>query len=162
MVKTKHFGEINVDETKVIEFEDGLPGFTHIKKYVLLANDGNEGSGPVFWLQSINESGNNEDADVALALVNPFAFYPNYSPEIKDEYVETLGHASSNDLSVFNVVVVPEDIKNMTVNLRAPILINQHTKKGAQVVSENQEYGVRHFLYQDIEKIRKTFEEGGK
>lgn len=157
MIQTRHFGEISVDESKVINFKDGIPGFTDIKNYVLLTNEDNkEGGGPFFWLQAV------DNGDIALALINPFAFYPTYSPEIKDEYVGFLGHETANDLSVFNVVVVPEDLKDMTVNLRAPILINQNTKMGAQVISENQEYGIRHFLYQDMEKAKKAFEEGGK
>jgi len=27
LLKTKHFGEINIDESKIIEFKDGIPGF---------------------------------------------------------------------------------------------------------------------------------------
>ncbi|HCC06927.1 MAG TPA: flagellar assembly protein FliW [Clostridiales bacterium] len=156
MVQTRHFGQINVEEDKIINFRDGMPGFTNMKNYVLLTNEENQKEGPFFWLQSV------EDGDVAFALVNPHAVYPDYSPEVKDEYVDFLGHTTAADLSVFNVVVVPEDIKDMTVNLRAPILINQTTKRGAQVISENQEYAIRQYLYQDMEQMKKKFEEGGK
>ncbi len=154
MIKTRHFGEVEVDENKIINFKDGIPGFTDNKNYVLLTNEENQEKGPFFWLQSV------DNGELAFAVVDPFAFYPTYSPEIKDDLVEHLGHKEANDLTVYNVLVIPDDIKDMTVNLRAPILINSNTKQGAQVVSDSQEYGIRHYIYQDVEKMKKAVGEG--
>jgi len=43
LLKTKHFGEINIDESKIIEFKDGIPGFENLKRYVVLY-DGDKNS----------------------------------------------------------------------------------------------------------------------
>ncbi|HCA70015.1 MAG TPA: flagellar assembly protein FliW, partial [Lachnospiraceae bacterium] len=37
-IKTKHFGEIDLDENKIINFENGILGFEDYKKYTLLYN----------------------------------------------------------------------------------------------------------------------------
>ena len=35
LVKTRHFGEVNLDEDKVLTFEDGLIGFENCKRYTI-------------------------------------------------------------------------------------------------------------------------------
>lgn len=146
MLKTRHFGTLNIEEDKILNFEAGIPGFADSKRFVLLKND--DADSPFCWLQSV------EEEDVALALVNPFSFYPTYSPEIKDELVEDLGTNKEEELTVYNVLVVPDDLKQMTVNLKAPIIINANEKKGMQVIADNAEYGVRHYIYQDMEAAK--------
>ena len=51
-------------------------------------------------------------------------------------------------------VTVPEDIKKMSINLKAPIVINTPTMKGCQVVAENPEYEVKHMIYELLEAAR--------
>ena len=53
-IKTKPFGEIEIDEQQIIEFPDGLLGFDYIKKFVLLDSDGEKS--PFKWLQAYEES----------------------------------------------------------------------------------------------------------
>ena len=57
-------------------------------------------------------------------------------------------------------VTVPEDIKKMSINLKAPIVINTATMKGCQVVAENPEYQVKHQIYELLEAAREKKEEG--
>ncbi|MCT4613194.1 MAG: flagellar assembly protein FliW [Clostridia bacterium] len=144
-LNTRHFGEISIDVEKVVRFEEGLPGFEDKKDFILLSN---EESNTFFWLQSV------EDGEVAFALANPFIFYPEYSPEINDEYISELGELKEEDLNIYSVLVVPEDIKKMSANLKAPIVINNKTRKGKQVIVENKECEVRHFVYDDMEKVK--------
>ena len=35
LVKTKCFGEVDISEEKIIEFEDGILGFEEYKKYTI-------------------------------------------------------------------------------------------------------------------------------
>ena len=37
IVETARFGSVEVDEDKVILFEDGLPGFESLTKYIILS-----------------------------------------------------------------------------------------------------------------------------
>lgn len=145
VIQTKHFGEREIDEANVLLFEEGIFGFDDLSKYVILS----DGEGGNFcWLQSL------EDTSVALPLIDPVAFYKDYNPEIAADYVAKIGELKEEDLNLFAVVVVPEAIEKMTVNLKAPILINVKTKKGIQVIVEDEEYGIRHNLYEQIQKLK--------
>lgn len=46
----------------------------------------------------------------------------------------------------------------MTVNLKAPIVINTLTKKGMQVIAENEEYEIRHSVFKDLTESTSTKE----
>ena len=46
----------------------------------------------------------------------------------------------------------------MTVNLKAPIVINTITKKGMQIIAENEEYEIRHNIFNDLTEYTSTKE----
>ena len=69
-LKTRHFGEIEIDQNQIFTFEEGLPGFERVKQFILLAV--NEQDSPFSWLQSI------EDYNLAFAVVNPFMIKNDY------------------------------------------------------------------------------------
>lgn len=148
-ILTKHFGEVEISEDKVLTFEKGVFGFEENKKYIILY-DNNENENNVFcWLQSV------EDVNISLPIINPMLFYPTYSPEVSDEEVLKLGELEENRLEVYSVVVIPEDITKMTINLKAPIIINNKTKKCAQLIAEGDNYEIRHNLYEQFEIMKK-------
>jgi flagellar assembly factor FliW len=142
-LKTKHFGEIEYDPNLSITFEDGLPGFQDQKKFIVLLENQREDT--FCWLQSI------EDGDLAFAMINIYNVLPEYNPLVKQEEVATLGDMSDNNLLVYNVVVIPDDIKQMRANLRAPIVINPTTKKGKQVILDNDEYDTQYRIFDHVE-----------
>lgn len=148
-IKTKHFGEVEIDESRLITFKEGIYGFEEHKKFVLLCD--NDEKAAFSWLQCL------DDADLALPLISPILWFPNYSPEIADELIESIGELKEEDLSIYSVVVVPENIENMTTNLKAPILINVKTKKGIQVIVED-DFAVKQNLYDQV----KLMEEAGE
>lgn len=147
-IATKHFGEVEISDEKILTFEKGIFGFEEYKKYIILY-EGNEEEMNLFcWLQSI------EEVSVALPIVNPMLFYPDYSPEVADEEVKELGDIEENVLEVYSVIVIPEDITKMTINLKAPIIINNKTKKCAQLIAEGDTYGIRHNLYEQLQEMQ--------
>jgi len=135
-LNTKHFGEIDVEENNILDFEDGLPGFPDDRQFVLLENED-----PFCWLQSVT------DGDNAFILVDAFKVLPDYNPQVDKDELESLGTYEPSDFLVLNIVVLPDDVKDMTVNLLAPVIINTAGKKGRQVVLKNEEYGVRHYMF---------------
>jgi len=64
------------------------------------------------------------------------------------------------DLHVVSVLVIPEEIQRMTVNLAAPIIINTVTGKAKQIMLSGSDYNVRVPVFQDIYKMI-AGEEGG-
>ncbi|HOA80254.1 MAG TPA: flagellar assembly protein FliW [Defluviitaleaceae bacterium] len=151
ILNTKHFGQIQIQEDKILIFEEGIPGFPNNKKYVLICDEENEDS-PFCWLQSV------EDENIAFALLNPTKIYSNYSPKVDDDLIKSLGDFSANDLALYCIVVIPENYKKMTVNLKAPIVINTITKKGMQIIAENEEYEIRHNIFNDLTEYTSTKE----
>ena len=49
-------------------------------------------------------------------------------------------------------VTVPKDIKNMTVNLKGPMVINAAQRKATQVIVEGDEYPVKFPIYDILNK----------
>lgn len=144
-IQTKHFGEIEVTDDDVLNFIGGVPGFDGTK-YVIL-NNSNQENNPFVWLQSM------EDPNIALVLVNTFMLYPDYAPDVDDELLKDLQFSQREELVVFNVMVIPEKVEEMTVNLKAPIIINNTNHKAIQVICDNSDYEIKHKVYGDLQKI---------
>ncbi len=138
-LQTRHFGEITVSDDTIITFDSGLPGFDTMTKFTLLTNSEN----PAFcWLQSI------DDGDLAFVLFDVGSIMKEYDPKIDVNSVSELGKIENN-LLIYNIVVVPENAEEMTVNLKAPIVINTDTKKGKQVIVNNDDYQIKHYIFKD-------------
>ncbi len=146
-INTKHFGEIAVDDQKIINFDYGIPGFPESKQFVLL-NDKEKEDGPFYWLQSVN------NGETAFAVASPFLFYPSYQPKVSDDDVNyAIGTTNPDDITVLNIMVIPDNAGDTTINLKAPVLINLQNNKGAQFIIENEEYGIRHRLCDDVNSL---------
>ncbi len=144
LLNTKHFGEIEIDENKVINFKEGILGFEDTKRYIVLYN-GDETS-PFRWLQGV------DDGQLAFAVINPFQILKDYDIEIPDEATDSLKIDSIEDIMVLSIVVVPEDLTKMTMNLKAPVIINTKNNSGMQVVLDTDTYSVRHYIVEELRR----------
>lgn len=140
-INTRYFGTVDLDDDKVIVFDDGLFGFEEYKKFALIFNNEAKERPAISWLQSVDEQA------LALPVMIPTIVKPDYNPVVEDDALETLGDWNEENISVLVTVTVPEDLKNMTTNLKAPIIINTDTMKGVQTVVENQDYEIRYKIY---------------
>lgn len=147
-LNTAHFGEIEIDDGKVITFEEGVPGFDDVKKYVILSNE--DETSPFSWLQSIDEP------RLAFVVANPFLIMKDYDIEIKDEVLDKLSIQQAEDTLVYCVIVVPEDMTKISVNLKAPIIINAKNNKGIQIILDTDRYTVRHYILENLQRQEAT------
>lgn len=152
LIKTRYFGEIDVDDQKIITFDNGLIGFEYLKKFTLIYNNESETSQTVTWLQSLDEP------MVAFPALSPFYVMTDYNPIVEDEVLTKLGELTEENTAIFLTLTVPSDITKMTTNLKAPIIINADTKKGCQVIAENPEYVVKYNIYDVIQKMKENQE----
>ena len=145
---THHFGEIEYDPTRIITFPHGIPGFPDSTQYLLMSENDDEDT--YFWLQSI------EDGNVAFTLMNVYKVLPDYDPHVDEEELAELGDVSDSPLEIYNIVVIPEYVRQMRVNLRAPIVINNNTGLGKQVICANDDYPIRYMIFEELERKRKA------
>ena len=148
LVKTKHFGEIELDENKIITFDEGLIGFEDKKRYTILFNNESKSKGTISWLQSLDEP------MLALPVVSPFVAMADYNPVVEDEVLAPLGELNDENLVILLTLTVPSDLTKMTVNLKAPIIINADTRKGCQAIAENSDYVVRYGIYKELKEVK--------
>jgi flagellar assembly factor FliW len=153
LVTTKNFGEIDLDESKIIYFDNGILGFEDYKKYTLLYDDENGERPDISWLQSL------EEPALAIPVISPFLVRPDYNPEVEDELLKPLGEITEDNIVVLVSITIPSDIEKISANLRAPFIINSDTKKGAQIIIENANYEIKYHFYEQL-KERKAAKEG--
>jgi flagellar assembly factor FliW len=140
-IETQRFGTIELKDEKIIHFPVGLPGFEDIHEFILLEV---EESRPLFWLQSTS------NMYIALPVIIPFEILDDYYFQVRDQELEELHIEDQNDLLILCVVVIPEDIQNMTANLAAPIIVNTKPGIGKQIIIDAKETPVRFPIYELI------------
>lgn len=145
---TRLFGEIEIDESKIITFEDGIIGFPDMKKFTLIFDEEKEGRPSISWLQSMDEP------EIAFPVMDPLFVCETYNPSVKDELLKNLGTVKEDNLYVLVTVTVPQDIKELAVNLKAPIVINTDTRKASQIIVED-DLPVRYRIYEILEEAKK-------
>ena len=142
-VETKYDGIIKISESDVITFEDGIPGFEDAKKFVVVIHK----DSMIQILQSI------EDSNIALPVVNIMEMDVNYNVNISGSIVDKLGIKDNTSIKVLNVLSIREHFEDSTVNLLAPVVINADNMKAKQIISDNNNYGVRHPILDFIKTI---------
>jgi flagellar assembly factor FliW len=151
-LETRNFGEIEILEEDIIDFKDGLPGFPKDRRFVLLSED----DSPVSFLQSV------DGGDVSFVVVDMLAFMPDYNPRVDENFIQDLGTFEPANFLIFNIATIFDNLKESTVNLKAPIVVNAVEKKGKQVVCENEEYSVKDALFGHISADAVSQDEGGE
>jgi flagellar assembly factor FliW len=122
------------DDLPVVEIPEGIVGFPELTKYVLVRLDE---EGMVFDLRSI------EDERIRFVVVPSLRFFPDYQPEIDDEFAAQYSINDSSDALVLLVVTLGASMADCTANLMAPIVLNPHKRIAAQIVLDNPDFSVR-------------------
>lgn len=148
-VNTRIFGQINIEDDKLIHFVNGIVGFPQLTEFALIHD--NDKPGGIQWLQSMQEP------QFAIPVINPLDILPDYNPQVEDELLIPIGGVRPDDMLVLVTVAVPSDLTRMTVNLRGPIVINAENRKACQVITEGEDYPVKYPIY-EILKNRKAGE----
>jgi flagellar assembly factor FliW len=148
-IQTKPYGEIEVSEKQRLFFPDGIIGFEDIKYYFML--DSREG--PYYWLQAEGYP------ELAFIIMNPRLFKDDYKLMVREEDLKSIDINSRDEMLDFVILTVPEDLTKISANLMGPIIINRKTRKAKQVISENDEYTVKHYIIDEIKGKKKKLVE---
>lgn len=154
LAKTRFFGEVEIDDEKVLTFEHGIMGFEEMKKWTLLYDIEKGADGAISWFQSLDEAG------LALPVISPYSVTSKYEPVVEDELLKTLGEFKDEELTIFLTITIPrEDPSKTTANFKAPIIINPTNNRGLQVIVNNDDYPVKFKIYEAVAEMKKKLSE---
>jgi flagellar assembly factor FliW len=143
-INTTRFGKIDLASESILHFPAGLWGFEDCKDWVILADEENDA---LAWLQSTNRPA------VALAMASPRRFVPNYQMHIARRELALLELEDAKKAQV--LVIVGKKNRAMTLNLKAPVVINIDRRLGRQVIT-NGELPVQYELVSERTALRRT------
>ena len=136
---TTRFGNLSFEEDDILRFPEGIPGFEMHMRWVLAGEEND----PIKWLQSLS------DGSVALPVTTPDIAAPGYNAKLPKAELERLEMERVGDLVVLIVLSIPTFFWDTTANLCAPIVINTKKRLGRQIIAENEEYGLKHNIWDD-------------
>lgn len=137
IINTVRFGEINVDESRVVEMRGGILGFDHLRRFILIVQDQKT---PFCWFQSL------EDGSVAFVVINPFIVKPDYEPVVSDADIERLEIERAEDVVLLSIVTIRSEPFAVSANLRAPLVVNVKKMAAKQVVLEDAAHPIHYYI----------------
>ena len=100
-IRTKIFGEVEIDDEKIIRFENGIIGFPELTEFALMHDSEKPDGGAVRWLQSLQEPA------FAMPVMDPLVVAPDYNPQVEDELLKPVGTLDPDQLLVLVTLTVP-------------------------------------------------------
>ncbi len=135
ILQTTRFGDVEIDESRIMHFPAGLLGFSSHTRYVLLQP---EEDAVFFWLQCV------DTPDLAFVITDPSIWTPEYEAPVRQDQMDELELADFDDAQVF--VIVNKHGDELTANYQGPLLVNTVTRRGTQLVLADKRWTTRHAL----------------
>ena len=155
-INTRVFGEVDIEESKILTFPGGIVGFPDMTRFTLI-HDEEKGSKSIKWMQSVDEP------NFAMPVMDPLLVLDGYNPVVDDELLAPIGDLSGENMLVLVTVSIPKgNLEDMTVNLKGPIVINTDTRKAVQVIADGDTYGVKYPIYEILKKKKEEAEKAGE
>jgi flagellar assembly factor FliW len=146
-IATKIFGEIEIADDKILVFPNGIIGFPDLNRFSLMY-DKDKGSHNIQWLQSLDEPA------FAMPVMDPLHVQEDYNPEVEDDVLEDVKPITDDNMLVLVTLTVPHDLTKMTANLKGPFIINADTRKGCQVILDDDKYQIKYPIYDILKKMK--------
>ncbi|MFA7672279.1 MAG: flagellar assembly protein FliW [Clostridia bacterium] len=127
---------METDKPMDITFKREIYGFENIKEYTL-TKASESADNPFRFLKA-------SDGNVCFILLDPKMIDRSYDPVLDDKEMKSLELKDPADMRIYGIVVIPNDIKMMTINLRSPIIINIENGNAIQLILEDDRYSIRH------------------
>lgn len=149
---TRLFGEIDIQDDKIITLENGMIGLPEYQNFALIFDEekGMKESS-IMWFQSM------DDPQTAFPVMQPNTVKPDYNPMVNDEMLSPIGELNEENTYVLVTLTAVADVKESSVNLKAPIVINTDTRKGCQIIVED-DYPVKFKIYEAVQSRKKAGE----
>jgi flagellar assembly factor FliW len=135
ILQTSRFGQIEVDDQRLIHFPSGIVGFPDNRDFALVQTSEDSG---FYWLQSVDR------AELAFVVCDPRLFVSDYRVPIKQEELSQVGLSDPGGAQVFVIVNKVDD--QLTGNMQGPLVVNVETRVAKQLVLSDKRYTTRHTL----------------
>lgn len=135
-INTKDFGIIEVKDDAIYQFPEGIYGFEEDKTFAVFENAFDDLS--LLYLQSVQHS------SPSFLVFDPWDFCPDYQPDLPKEELEVFGVETIKDLIFLVIANVPSAIRELSINIKSPIVLNPKTRIGKQFILQNPDYTVRY------------------
>lgn len=127
-IESTRFDTIDIRVDDILLFPSGVFAFEKMRHWVLLSDAQNASVG---WLQSVS------DPAVALPVVSPRRFVKDYQVRVNRSQLAPLELSGPDE--AFVLAVVGRHEGRLTLNLKAPLIINLDRRLGRQVVTNDEQ-----------------------
>lgn len=125
---TNQFGELEFTDDNIFYFEQGMLGFEHLKHYILINDETTE---PFQWLISVDE---------------PNTGFPLIDPRVIDLTYDPGEEANFNKYVILAVLTLQDNMGNLSINLKAPIVLDGDLSTGKQIILHSDRYSPTHTI----------------
>jgi flagellar assembly factor FliW len=125
-ISTTNFGPVEIEVDDILLFPHGVIAFEDCRHWVLLSDEENPA---LAWLQSVSRP------EVSLPVVSPRRFAPDYSVHLNRGQLLPLEFSQFDEAYV--LAVVSQSDGDLTLNLKAPLIINLDRRLGRQVITSD-------------------------
>jgi flagellar assembly factor FliW len=148
-IKTSRFGVIEIEDDKLLTFPFGIIGYPEARTFSLIGKPENA---PYYWLQCVNQP------ELSFVVAPLLLIRPDYDLHFNADERLTLRLEENERPLLLGVVVIPEDPMQSTINLLAPVVINERSRLGWQIINDNSRYRTRHVIKDELSELAKEGE----
>lgn len=143
VIQTSRFGKVEIQESDILTFPEGLLGFADLRKFVLLDDPSDE----IFaWLQSC------EAEPIAFPVLDPDLFSDSYKINLTKADLEALKLTSTDRPRFLSIITIPDDPTQMTANLKAPVVVHIGLKTARQCVLQDNHLAIREPIFMKLQE----------
>jgi len=122
-IQNKQFGKIEFNDDSILKFKEGILGFENLNEFILIS----EQDSFFFWLTSVNQ---------------PEIIFPLFPMELLLEE-----SAKEGNYEPYGIVKLDKEPENITINLKAPVYIDQTEKQGFQKIIDKEDLSLDYPLF---------------
>ena len=133
-IESPRFGTVEVAPDRVIEFPEGLAGFSHCRRFTLLHPD--DTAPRYFILQSLDEPA------IAFTIADPANYGFHFEIELSDAELALLQLSDPAQAAVVVLLSKDGSAGAVRANLDAPLVLNLTSRRGLQHMFRRLNYTV--------------------
>lgn len=143
VIQTSRFGPVMFEADDILNFPEGLLGFSDLRQFVLVDDPADE----IFiWLQSC------ETPEIAFPVLEPELFSHTYKVNLTKTDTENLRLAPAEKTKYLCIITIPDDPTQMSANMKAPIIINLDKKICRQCVLQDNSLAIREPIFTKLQQ----------